>query len=97
MSAENPRREHFQTFKEYKEKKEGAYSADQLSHYFNSELGIASNLIHTLRAVIKQPTTPPELASAILSKIDAIIEHLVTVHEIGNVSFDLLLEKEEKP
>lgn len=94
MNPELPQREEFPTFQEYKQNKTTEYSPDRLSHYFNAELGIASNLIMTLRSRIKSSSASPELASTMLSQIDEITGHLVTVHEIGNVSFDLILQKD---
>jgi len=94
MNFESPRQEDFPTFQEYKQNKEAAYSADRLSHYFNNELGTASNLIMTLRARVKSSSVSPELASTMLSQINEITGHLATVHEIGNISIDLLLQKD---
>jgi hypothetical protein len=91
MNAEFPQREDFPTFQEYKQNKEVAYSADRLSHYFNNELGTASNLIASLRSRISSSSGSSDVISTMLSEIDKIAGHLATVHEIGNISIDLLL------
>lgn len=95
MNPEVPPNENPQTFQEYKEAKTAEYSASRLSHYFNSELGIASNLIGTLRARIKSYPISTDVALAVVSQLNEITNHLTTVHEIANASFDLLITKED--
>lgn len=95
MNHEIPQRKdftNFATFQEYKQNKT-EYSAEALSHYLNSELGIASNLLATIRSRLTSATMSPDLKSAILAQINEINTHLVTAHEIGNVGLDLLLQK----
>jgi hypothetical protein len=95
MNHEVPHDEYPETFREYKETKASEYSGSRLSHYFNSELGIASNLIGTLHARLNSYHIPTNAESAIASQLNEIIEHLRTVHEIANASFELLITKED--
>jgi hypothetical protein len=96
VNHEIPQRKDFPTFQEYKQNKETEYLAETLSHYFNNELGTASNLLAALRSRLTSATISPDLASAILIQINEIMTHLVTVHEIGNIGLDLLLQKQTK-
>lgn len=94
MSPELPRAERAPTFQEYKESNEGRYSVEYLSHYLNSELGIATNLIGVLRARVATLSGSPELPSIVDLQFAEIASRLATVHEIANISFDLLIEKD---
>jgi hypothetical protein len=94
MNPEFPRSERAPTFQEYKRANEGRYSVEHLSHYFNTELGIAANLIGVLRARITALSDSPELTSIVMSQLTEVVGHLTTVHEIANASFDLLVEKD---
>jgi hypothetical protein len=96
MNPESPEHSYFPTFQEYKQNKEKDYSAEALLHYFNNELGTVSNLLAVLRARLSSATPPSEVASEILQRIDEINARLVTVHEIGNVGLDLLIQRENK-
>jgi len=84
-------------FAEYKQAHEGVYSPERLEHYFNTEMGIASNLLFTLSARIKSGNDKEGLSSEIDALFVTIGEHLVTSHEIGNLMADLLQRPEQRP
>lgn len=83
------------TFQEYRSSNEGSLSSERLSHYFNNELGTASNLIAALRSRVASVTLGKDLSLELTSKLDDVIKHLTIVHEIGNISLDLLAHKDD--
>ena len=94
MSNETIPNEHLPNYREYLENK-AEYSVSGLSHYFNGEMGVASNLIGTLRARIELLSTTPENKVKLLSQLNDASRHLGAAHEIANATFDLLITKED--
>ena len=83
------------TFEEYKSESKASYATEKLSHYFNNEVGVVSNLHATIRSrILSSRSNDP--AQGIVPDIDRAIHHLATVHEIGNIGLDILLERENR-
>lgn len=94
MNREAPPNDSSPTYREYLANK-AEYSAGGLSHYFNGEMGIASNVLGVLRARIDSLSMQPEDKSAILLQLDEAALHLSAAHEIANATFDLLIAIED--
>ena len=62
------------------------YLGNDLAHYFNNELGAASNLLHSLKVRLQKIPDTAEL----VHDLEKAIACLVTVHKVGNVALDRL-------
>jgi hypothetical protein len=97
MSFEKRPKDQEGGFAEYKRNHEGAYSAERLVHYFNTEMGIASNLLNTLRARIESRQNAEGVTTDVSTIFAEISEHLMNSHEIGNLMSELLHGFEQNP
>jgi hypothetical protein len=97
MSFEIPRPDSGINFAEYKRAHEGSYTPERLTHHFNTQMGMASNLLSTLRTRINTAENPEIRMADIDALIKSTIEHLVTAHEIGNLLSDMLRRQDAPP
>jgi hypothetical protein len=94
MTLESPPGDANKPFADYKKSHEGPYRVDVLSHYFNGELGIASNILGTLIDRLDSTGRNEEEWQEVHSKLKEVIQSLETVHEIGNICFEQMLDLE---